>query len=97
MFISRVYKRCIGNFAQIISKLVEVPNYMCHFTLWSRMADGNHLLAQTIIKHLLAIAKSHWFHPPYTNLLESTFLPQLNLVTRNLLWLPLFQRSLIEG
>ena len=55
LLISRVYKSCIGNFAQISSKLVEGPNYMYHFTLWSLMAVGNHLLAQTIIKHLLLV------------------------------------------
>ena len=55
LLISRVYKSCIGNFAQISSKLVEGPNLMCHFTLWSLMANGDHLLAQTNIKHLLPL------------------------------------------
>ena len=52
--ISRVCKSCIGNFVQISSKWVEGPNCMCHFTLWSLMTNGSHILAQTNIKHLLA-------------------------------------------
>ena len=61
LLISRVYKSCIGNFSQISSKLVEDPNYMCHFTLWSLMVVGNHLMVQTIIKHLLPLFKNHHF------------------------------------
>ena len=40
--IFRVYKSCIGNFAQISSKWVEGPNYVWHLTQWSLMASGSH-------------------------------------------------------
>ena len=75
LIISRVYKSCIGNFAQISSKLVRGPNYMCHFTLWSLMAIGNHFLAKTFIKHLLLLFKNHHLTTK-TILLELNFLPQ---------------------
>ena len=61
LLISRVYKSCIGNYAQMSSKLMEGPNYMWNFTLWSIMAIGNHLLAKTLIKHLLPLFKNPHF------------------------------------
>ena len=61
LLISRVYKSYIENFAQMSSKLVEGPNYMCHFTLWSLMPNVDHLLNQTSIKHLLPLYQNSNF------------------------------------
>ena len=52
---------------------------MCHFTLWSLMTNGDHLLAQTSIKHLLPLYQNSIFASP-TNLHEPSFLPQPLLV-----------------
>ena len=54
LLISRVYKSCIGNFAQMDTILVEWLVFSCHLALSSLMTRGVHILAQTNIKHLLA-------------------------------------------
>ena len=61
LLIFRVYKSCIGNFAQMDSILVEPLIFSYHLTMSSLMTRGVHLLAQTNIKHLLPNFQMHHF------------------------------------
>ena len=62
LLISRVYKSCIGNFAQMDSILVEPLVLSYHLTLSNLIARGVHLLGQTTIKHLLTLYQNAIFN-----------------------------------